>query len=295
MTAKNLFNSKTKLRKIITAMLCIAVLLFCLISEFKKSSVPADSGEDYVKFIDVGQGDSILIHSNGYSALIDTGATQSENDLCMDLKDGGIERIDVLMLTHLHSDHTGGTRKILENFSVESLILPEISTFSDGLSYAQFAINHLTKLGKSVFTATQGMNFKIGDFTLTVLCCYDMAEENNRSIVCMAEIYGIKFLLTGDAEKKTENALISDGINVDCDVLKLGHHGSNTSTGEKFLKFSTPSYAVISVGEGNSYGHPHKDVINALNERQIQIFRTDKQGDITFFIENGNLKTVTER
>ena len=111
----------------------------------------------------------------------------------------------------------------------------------------------------------------------------------------MAELDGIKFLFTGDAEAKTEKALIEDGLNIDCDVLKVGHHGSSTSSSKEFLDKATPDYAAISVGKNNMYSHPSESVIDALEERGTRILRTDTDGDITFYVENGKIRTETEK
>ena len=140
------------------------------------------------------------------------------------------------------------------------------------------------------------MNFKIGEFTVTVLAYYgDTSNENNKSVIIMAEIDGIRFLFTGDAESKTEKALLDEGLNIDCDVLKVGHHGSDSSSSEKFLKATTPKYAAISVGQNNIYSHPSESVVTSLKNCGAQILRTDTNGDITFYVENQNIRAETER
>ncbi|MGI6279739.1 MAG: ComEC/Rec2 family competence protein [Acutalibacteraceae bacterium] len=296
------YTTGTKRRKliaIVTAMLCIAVFVFCLINSDVNISISANSGlskEDYVKILDVGQGDSILIYSNGFSALIDTGPEDSANELCAALQEGGIKSIDVLFLTHLHYDHTGGVSRLFEKFTVKNLILPELSTNSEGIYSAQLAINEVTRSGGGVYSAVQGMNLNLGDFEITVIGDYDkMEDENNRSLIIMAKIQNRKFLFAGDAEIKTENALIADNLDIRCDVLKVAHHGSLTSTSEPFIKEAAPKYAAISVGKGNFYGHPHKEVINTLKKHKVKIYRTDKNGDITFYIKKGNITVMTER
>lgn len=285
---------------VLTAILCIAVFVVFLFkfegSFFKLPNSSEKSGEDYVKILDIGQGDSILLYSNDYSALLDTGTEDGANDLSAALYGSGIEKIDVLILSHLHSDHTGGVSRVFEDFTVDNLILPELSTYSEGIYSAQLAINEVTKQGGGVYSAVQGMNFELGDFEITVLASYGaMLDENNRSLIIMAEIDGRKFLLTGDAEEKAEKALLKESINIDCDVLKVGHHGSNTSSCNEFLDAASPQYAAISVGKDNSYGHPHKETVKALKACGAEILRTDQSGDITFYIENGVIKPETER
>lgn len=284
---------------ILTVMLCVTVFAILFVkseNSFFKLPEAYTSGEDFVKFIDVGQGDCILIHSNGLSALIDTGTDESAADINKVLYNCGIKKIDVLLLSHLHIDHTGGVAGIFEEFKVENLILPELSTYSEGIHSAQLAINEITKAGGGVYSAVQGMNFMLGDFEITILASYGkMLDENDRSLVIMAKIDKKKFLFMGDAERKTERKLIEENINLDCDVLKVGHHGSNTSSGKNFLKAVMPKYAVISVGKGNSYGHPHSEPLSGLKNIGAEILRTDKCGDITFYVQNGRIRLETEK
>ena len=293
-------NFKT-IAKSSTAVLCIAVSLICFISIdnslFKlRQAEKSGQTDDYVKIIDVGQGDSILIHSNGYSALIDTGTGDSANDLSATLKNEEIEIIDVLIFTHLHVDHTGGVEQILNDFQVETLILPELSTFSEGIYSAELAIDKMTRSGGNVFKACEDMTFNIGDFTVTIIASYyDILDENNRSLIIRADIDSNGFLFMGDAEGKTEKRLIEDKKNLECDVLKVGHHGSSTSTISDFLNRASPKFAAISVGEGNVYNHPHLATLKQLEKRGIKTYRTDFRGDITFNIVNKTIEVETEK
>ena len=255
-----------------------------------------DKSQDFVEIIDVGQGDSILVYSNGCSALIDAGLTTSADDIAENLRRYNISDIDVALVTHLHMDHAGGLKNIAEIFDIDNLVIPADHEDAE----AQDLVNDVKKItdgrkGK-IYTAVQGMNFKIGEFTLTVLCCYgDMKNENSRSAVVMAEIDGLKFLFTGDAESDTEKALLNEGINVDCDVLKVGHHGSKTSSLKEFIEASSPTYAAISVGFDNTYSHPSGSVLDELKSESIRIYRTDRNGDIIFFAENGKIRVKTEK
>ncbi len=287
--------------KWMTVVLCITVTVLCFISVDNRlfelrQGISLNDTEDYVKVIDVGQGDSILIHSNGYSALIDTGTADSSNNLATALIEENIHIVDVLILTHLHTDHTGGVEHILQNFKVETLILPELTTFSDGIYSAELAIDKMTRAGKNVFKACEDMSFQIGDFTVTVIAAYyDIIDENNRSLIIKAEAHGKSFLFMGDAEGKTERRLLDDGKDLDCDVLKVGHHGSSTSTIMDFLEKASPQYAAISVGEGNQYNHPHLATLKQLEKRGIETFRTDYRGHITFYIKNRKIEVSTQK
>lgn len=252
------------------------------------------NSDDYVKFIDVGQGDATLICSNGYSAIIDTGISDSASDICAVLDNCGVDTLDVMVLTHLDDDHIGGAKKVIEIYSPKNLILPEISVESDGLATAHLVVGKVTDYGGNIYTATAGMNFEIGDFKATVLAHFsEQDKENNRSIVMMTEIDQIKFLLTGDIEKKAEYELLNEGLNLDCDVLKVAHHGSNSSSSDDFLKSSKPKYAVISVGEDNIYKMPHSKVLSNLQYYGANIYRTDMNGDITFYVNDGEITVKT--
>ena len=255
-----------------------------------------DTSVDFVKITDVGEADSILIYSDGCSAVIDVGTENSVPNILDDLDSARIKDIDALIVTHLHTDHAGGLAELAKRREIDNLIIPELESSAEAAQLVKTAKRTVTAKGGNVYTAVQGMNFEIGEFTVTVLAYYDdMRDENNKSVIVMAEIDGIKFLFTGDAGAKTEKALIDEGLNIDCDVLKVGHHGSSSSSSQSFLKAATPKYAAISVGENNIYSHPTESVISALENCGAQILRTDTDGDITFYVENGEIRTVTEK
>lgn len=262
-----------------------------ILDNFSDSSVEeSEISKDFVRFLDVGQGDCILIYSNGRSMLLDTSTSNYENEICEQLNSFGIKELDVLMISHLHTDHTGSVQRICDDYKIKNLILPEMSVYSEGMSAAQYAVNAVTESGGGIFNATQGMNFKVGEFEITVLASYgDFEDENNQSLFVMAEIGGKKFMFSGDAESVAEKRLLKEELDLDCDVFKAGHHGSDTSNSKAFLEAMTPDYAVISCGEDNMYGHPHGEVLARFEKMNIKPYRTDKQGNITFYIDNGKL------
>ena len=184
---------------------------------------------------------------------------------------------------------------IFKNFQIDTLILPELSTYSDGIYSAEYAIDKITRSGGNLFKACEDMTFDIGDFTVTIIgTYYDILDENNRSLIIRADIEGNSFLFMGDAEGKTERRLLEDKKDISCDVLKVGHHGSNTSTIKDFLEKANPQYAAISVGKDNQYNHPHLATLKQLEKRGIKTIRTDIKGDITFNIENRKIVVDTE-
>ncbi len=256
-----------------------------------------DTEVDFVRFIDVGQGDCALIQSNGRTLLIDTGDSDAGIDLCSNLNLWGITKIDVAAISHFHTDHVGNLETVAERFSLSNLILPPTGAPQEGTDTVKSASLAVRKSGGKIHTAVQGMNFKIGKFDVTVLYYPENIvtdEENDRSLFFMARMGDKKFLFTGDAEKSCEQLLLSDGLNIDCDVLKVAHHGSGTSTSDNFLDACTPEYAVVSCGRYNNYGHPDSEVLSRLEKRKINLCRTDISGDITFYVENGGIRVETE-
>lgn len=252
------------------------------------------SDEDMVRFIDVGQGDSILISSNGYNALIDFGDQSDYGSELLDaLRSYKIERLDCIIVSHYDMDHVGGAPKILKALDVEYALLPELSDKEandfDDFQYA------LENSGAEVSIARVGTLVNIGDFDITVIGHFaDAFDSNDRSVVLMAECDGKKFLLTGDAGANIEQRLIEEGINLDCDVYKAAHHGSRNSNTLDFIKAASPEYGVISCSSSNQYGHPHTEVLTNLETVEAKIYRTDRSGDITFKIENGEIIPSTE-
>ncbi len=293
---------KEYIRLLIAAVVALVMLLLIVTfsndvniptwSQIFGGSVSQD--EDYVRFIDVGQGDSILISSNGYNAMIDFGDNTDDGaELMKDLRNYGIRHIDCMIITHYDSDHIGGADTVIERLDVSNIVLPiRYDEDSKSLSEVDQAID---KSDAKVYTATVGTVINIGDFELTIVAHYeDEADTNERSVIIMAEIDGVRFLFTGDADSTIEQRLIEDGLLLDCDVFKAAHHGSKYSNSLEFLQYITPSYAVISCGELNSYGHPHSEVIENFNSVDAKIYRTDINGDITFYLENGVLSPSVE-
>lgn len=304
-------DSKPKSKYVRLLLTCIATLLLCLalitFGDYKEipswsditgyfpgNEENAAPGEDFVRFIDVGQGDSILISSNGYNALVDFG-NQSDfgSELLDSLESYGVKELDCIIVSHYDSDHVGGAAKVVEAMEVHYALMPEQDdrgdeTFDD-LQYA------LENNGTEVHIAKVGATVNIGDFVITVLA-YNRDEENSndRSLVLMADSDGKRFLLTGDAGEAIEKQLLSDRINVDCDVYKAAHHGSRNSNCEEFVKAASPEYAVISVGASNQYGHPHEEVLSIFENAGAKIYRTDRSGDITFTVANGSISVETE-
>lgn len=298
-------RSKRKIAVSATTALTLAIFIIAFANKlfgdkFRSTLAPAapdfDKTQDFVKIMDVGQADAALIYSNGCSAVIDAGLTSSADDISADLKGADIKDIDALLITHLHMVHAGALAKIAMSFPIDNLIIPNRDSSAEAMPTVNEAEKRVVAEKGKVFTATEGMNFNIGEFEVTLLAYFpDATKENDRSIITMAKIGNKKFLFTGDAEKATEADVLAEKLNIDCDVLKVGHHGSNSSSTAAFLKAASPKYAAISVGKDNMYSHPSNKTIVALKNCGAEVYRTDKNGDISFYVENGNIRVETEK
>ena len=298
-------RSKRKIAISATTALTLAIFVIAFANKLfgdkvRSTLAPAapdfDKTQDFVKIMDVGQADAALIYSNGCSAVIDAGLTSSADDISADLKGADIKDIDALLITHLHMDHAGALAKIAMSFPIDNLIIPNRDSSAEAMPTVNEAEKRVVAEKGKVFTATEGMNFNIGEFEVTLLAYFpDATKENDRSVITMAKIGNKKFLFTGDAEKATEAGVLAEKLNIDCDVLKVGHHGSNSSSTAAFLKAASPKYAAISVGKDNMYSHPSNKTIVALKNCGAEVYRTDKNGDISFYVENGNIRVETEK
>ncbi len=231
-------------------------------------------------FIDVGQGDCTLLESKGKFALIDAGERVQSSKVVSYLSSLGVEELDFIISTHPHSDHCGGLADVIRNFETEVLICPDVYTES---SIWENVLDAADEHGVTYETPEPYEFYQLGEATITVLSPSSEAvysNLNDYSIVCMAEYGNASVMLTGDAEKTVERELVRSSYDLSADILKCGHHGSSTSSCSEFLSAVNPSAAIITCGENNDYGHPHKETTAALDLRGIPYWRTDKQGDI---------------
>ena len=242
---------------------------------------PPTEGEIRVSFIDVGQGDSILIQSpGGHAVLIDGGEYSERNKLVAYLEKMNIQAFDYVVATHPHSDHIGGLATILDKFEVKNLLMPDAinntATFEKLLEAAENKDIPLT-------VPTPGDLFTAGIIELMTLAPQGTgyADLNNESIVLRMRYGNTAFLFTGDAEALSEKEMLNSGMDLRATILKLGHHGSKTSSSEAFLDTVNPSAVVISCGQGNKYNHPSPETLEKLAQRpHISVFRTDELGTI---------------
>ena len=242
----------------------------------------------FVTFIDVGQGDSALIHDNKNNILIDTGGNVNYNiskNIIDYLYSNGIRNINYLIITHGDYDHMGESINLVNNFKVEKVIF-NCGEYND---LEKELIKVLDKKKIKYYSCIKELN--IDENKLYFLQTKEYDNENDNSNVIYTELNGYNFMFMGDASITTEKEILSKYNLSDIDVLKVGHHGSKTSSSKEFINKINPKYSIISVGKNNRYGHPNKEVLNNLNDSKI--YRTDKDGSIMFKMKNNKLKIET--
>lgn len=249
-----------------------------------------------VHFLDVGQGDSILIQfPDGRNMLVDAGGNDDASTIVSYLKKTGVKKLDYLIGTHPHEDHIGSLDTVINNFQIGEVIMPKVThttrTFRD-------VLEAIDRKGLQIRPAKAGVSImEDGPLAARVLapCGEDYNELNDYSAVIMLTCGEVSFLLSGDAEALSEKEILASGAAVKADVLKVGHHGSNSSTSAAFLKAVGPRYAVISVGAENDYGHPHQVTLDRLKKQGVEVIRTDQQGTVLFTTDGKELSFTTEK
>ena len=241
-----------------------------------------------VYFIDVGQADSILLENKGHYMLIDAGNNEDGPKLVNYFNEQDIKEFDYVVGTHAHEDHIGGMDDIIKNFKIDNFYMPDAITTTKTFEDVLDALEETNVIFQ---TPKVNQTFNLQDTTITTLSVTaDEKNLNDTSIVLKVKHGTNTFLFMGDASTKIEKNLLNKDIK--SDILKVGHHGSRYSTSLEFLKKVSPEYAVISVGENNTYKHPHEEILKRLEEQNIQIYRTDKQGTI-LAKSNGSIITFS--
>ena len=239
----------------------------------------AQAGTLTVTWLDVGQGDAAVIQCGGQSMLIDGGKPEKSSYIYAWLQQHGLSYLDVIVATHVDADHIGGLSGALNYASVGTAYCPVTTGTTETF---QSFVKYLAQRGKQITVPTAGETFALGGAQVQILGPLHRAEDSNdNSIVLKVSFGATSFLFTGDAERAEEQDLLNAGVNLQSTVLKVGHHGSDTSTSYPFLRAVAPQYAVISVGAGNSYGHSTEAVLSRLRDAGVTTFRTDMQGEIT--------------
>ena len=275
----------------------ILTIIFMVLAgafELFQGTVAITPGEELkVHFLDVGQGDSIFIElPTNETILIDASIKDASDKIINYLKEEKVSKIDYVFATHPHSDHIGGMSAVIKAFDIGQIYMPKAVTTTK--TYENLLLTIKDKNLK-IKTAKAGNTIiDTDDLKLVVLAPNQDSYEslNNYSIVLKLTYKEKSFLFTGDAETLSEKEITGD---VEADVLKVGHHGSRTSTSQAFLNKVNPSYAVISVGFNNDYKHPHQEVLDRLEKKNIKIYRTDQNGDIIFTTDGYNIDVKVEK
>lgn len=250
-------------------------------SNSESADMQADKIE--VHYIDVGQGDCSLVICDGKTMLIDAGENGNETKVLDYLRMHNIKKLDYIIASHQHTDHIGGLPEVIDEIGAENIIMPRLTEKQTptNKTYTAF-LKAIQNSDAKVIAAKVGEVYSLGDAQFEILApiMNDTDNLNNMSVVVKLKFGERTFLFTGDAEKTAEIDVLASGADVDCDVLKVGHHGSGTSSCVEFLEAVTPKICVIQVGADNSYGHPHKNIIERLKNYSDKIYRNDICGDI---------------
>ncbi|MGI6383330.1 MAG: MBL fold metallo-hydrolase [Tissierellaceae bacterium] len=291
----------TKHRYIILGIILILFLLAGCSLTIETQAGPPISEESFLKvhFIDVGQGDATLIQQinqdNTYNMLIDAGNNGDGEYLVEYLKDQGVETLDYIIGTHPHSDHIGGLDDVIKGFQVGAIIMPKVMANTRTFEEVMEAVSDK---GLSITSPVPGTSYPLGEAEFTILApnSDDYASLNDYSIANRLVFGSNSFIFTGDAEALSEEEILNNFNKRDLasDVFKLAHHGSSTSNTEDFLEAINPSYGIISCGQDNSYGHPHREIMAQLKARNILVFRTDLHGTIVINSDGKDISIETE-
>ncbi len=289
--------------KIITvaAVLLVAVLSLFLTKNFipidkvfeesgLRNTQQASADKMYVSFIDVGQGNCTLLRCGGKAILVDSGEVGAAQTVINYIKNLGIDELNCVLVTHPHTDHMGAMTKILYEFKIDDLIMPEIpeEIIPTNKTYEKF-LTAVSDNAGNVIAAKPGETYSYGEMKLEIFApLRDYDNLNDMSAVSRISYGDTSVMFTGDATTTVEKDLLKKNINYSATVLNVGHHGSKTSSSEAWLRAVNPKYAVICCGVNNDYGHPHSLITKRLEEFGIEYFETDLLGTIVFESDSKN-------
>ena len=287
-------------QKLISILAVVVVAVISAVFGWIKSSVnkpePVE-GQCIVHYIDVGQGDCALIECGGEFVLIDAGENGNEEDVFAYLDTIGVEKLKYVIATHPHSDHMGGLAEVITEYEVESVIMPKLTRDQTPTTktYKDF-LEAVSASGAKGIYSKVGETYTVGDAEFTILGpTSDETDNLNDMSVVVKLVHGENsFLFTGDAEYDEEHDILDTSADLDCDVYKVGHHGSGTSSSYDLLNAVTPEICIISCGADNSYGHPHENAVERLENFTDEIYRTDLCGDIVVTSDGEKLEVTYE-
>lgn len=286
-----------RMKKILCLILAAAIA-FCaagceLFSPKQAELINEDDAKLKVHFIDVDQGDSTLLESDGEFVLIDAGEKGYGETVADYIEHRGCGELKYMIATHPDSDHIGGLKTVIETIDTDSFITSETDKSTSAWLNVLRAVD---EYDLNFIDARAGETYSFGEASFTVLApladSYD--NYNNYSVVIKVTYGDVSFLLTGDAEKESEAQMLRSGEDLSADVLKCGHHGSSTSTSSAFLSAVDPAFAVISCGKNNDYGHPHRETVDKLRRSGVAYYRTDLLGTIVAATDGKNVSILSQ-
>ena len=274
-----------KQNRFVTFILSVLLALTLVLPGSAVTAKADGQGNMAVHFIDVGQGLAILVQSGGENLLYDGGNRSHADEVVQYLKNQQVETINYMISSHYDEDHLGGLVKCLDNFEVGHVLGSDYVHTSD--LFNTF-MNTATAHAIIVEYPSVGDTYEFGTGSFTVMAPDGISQNSNDNSVVIRLVNGNNsFMFMGDAEETSEQDMISTGMNLDCVVFSLGHHGSASSTSWDLLEAASPSWAVISCGLNNSYGHPAAETMGKLSDMDIPVFRTDDQGTV-IALSDGN-------
>lgn len=260
-------------------------------SHAESLAAPVD-GELSIQFINVGQADAALISCDGEYMLVDGGNAPDSNIIYTVLTRNGTGDLKYVIGTHAHEDHIGGLPGAFQAASVETVLCPVMEY--DSKAFRNFK-DCADQCG-GIVVPSVGDTYTLGGASFQILAVNDVPNDTNNTSIVFKLTYGnTSFLFTGDAEREVEEQILDAGFDISADVLKVGHHGSSSSTSYPFLREVMPTYAVISCEIGNSYGHPHDETLSKLRDAGVTLYRTDLQGDIFCTSDGENISFSTQQ
>ena len=288
---------KKKLNKVLLAIIILFIVTITdmIVTNWQKHENANDSekkaqeqpieivGEVTLHMIDVGQADSFLFVQEGKVALVDCGTRSTGKDVVEYIKNLGITKIDYVFGTHPHDDHMGGMYDVITNFEIGKIIIPKVKE-------GQVTTNWYIKLMKQIVDGNYqieysktGNEYPLGDAKIQIVWQSELEQDNinNYSNIIRVSFGDMDVLMTGDAETEIEEEVLKSGVQLDAEILKIGHHGSDTSSSNEFLDAVDPEYGLISAKVGNKYEHPTKDTMQKLQQREVEVYRTDECGTVT--------------
>lgn len=285
---------KNNLKKYVILILLLSSFFYTFFSYVQKNFFQVSNHNLRFHFIDVGQGDSsLIITPKGNTILIDAGDEAHAKKVVSYIREQGIEKLDLVIATHPDADHIGGMDKVIKNFDIDVFAMPDVSAKTNQYKQIQRELKAKKMRATRLY---QGDEVQIDDdIDFEILSPvkgkkYD--DTNEYSIVAKIVYKDTSFILMGDATMENEVDIINNVPDIDIDVLKLGHHGSSTSSSDYFITKTSPNIAIISCGKDNKYGHPHQEVMRVLKKHGVTPYRTDEMGDIVITSDGKEIKYI---